>query len=590
MRAALLIAALGVVGCSGSVGAPEGAEPRAGSSSVGSGGSTQASGGSTGKGTGATGGSAASAGSSAAPGSGGSAAGTAGGSGGSSGTGVAPTTCAPEAVPDVGPSVLRRLSNLEYQLTLSELFKLETPPTLDGIPSDALKDGFEIAATQAVSALHLRGYLERATTLATDVLADSTRRQSVIGCDTAAPSCLESFVTSFGRLAYRRPLEATEVSGIVAGATEHGTDALDRFRYAFEVLLTSPSFLFRVEVGNTPEGVSTLSGYELASRLSFALWGSGPSAALLDQAATGTLDTPAGLASTAQAMLTDPRTHRFYAAFFRRWLGFEILREPVPPPADWSTPLLAALQAETDDVLADFAWQDRNFLEVLTTNRTRVSPALARFYGLPTPTADGAVTIPAEHVRAGTGLLTHASLLSAKRDGDLIAVRGNWLRNTFLCDHVTPIDLTAAVESLKGLSPVEIVQARNSRGDCAGCHALMDPIGVAFSQFDQIGRFDATLDDASVYGIPTELPETPDPAFDTLAELSQKLAALPNVTSCISSRAFLYVNGRMPDTLDACAVSQATNRFASNDYGFTTLLASLVESPAFRTRRAPAAP
>jgi hypothetical protein len=588
MRAALLIAAFGVVGCSGSLDTPNPGEPAAGSSAVGSGGTTHASGGANGKAGG--GGGPGSGGTFATAGTGASSGGSANGSGGSGGgAGGTPSACAAEAVPDVGPSVLRRLSNLEYQLTLAELFKLETPPALEGIPGDALKDGFEIAATQAVSALHLRGYLEKATSLASDLLSDAARRAAVLGCEPSAPSCLESFVTSFGRLAYRRPLEATEVSAIVDAATEHAIDTQDQFRYAFEVLLTSPSFLFRVEVGNTPEGVSTLNGYELASRLSFALWGRSPSAALLDQAAAGALDSPGGLASAAQALLQDPRAHQFYGAFFRRWLGFELLREPVPPPSDWSAQLLPAMQAETDDVLADFAWQERNFLEVLTTSATRVSPALASFYGLPAPAAGGAVTIPANHVRAGTGLLTHASLLSAKRDGDLIAVRGNWLRNTFLCDHVTPIDLTAAVESLKGLTPVEIVKARNERGDCAGCHALLDPIGIAFSEFDQTGRYDDTLD-RSVYGIATELPETPNPAFATLAELSQKLAALPNVTSCLSSRAFLYVNGREPDTLDACTVAQVSNHFASNDYGFATLLASLVESPAFRTRRAPAAP
>jgi hypothetical protein len=586
MRAALLIAAFGVAGCSGSLDSPSPGEPTAGSSSLGSGGTSHASGGANGKA--GSGGGPGSAGSSAAAGTGASAGSGSNGSGGGAGGGPA-SACAPEAVPDVGPSVLRRLSNLEYQLTLTELFKLETPPALEGIPGDALKDGFEIAATQSVSALHLRGYLDKATSLASDLLSDADRRAAVLGCEPSAPSCFESFVTSFGRLAYRRPLAASEVSAIVDAATEHAVDTQDQFRYAFEVLLTSPSFLFRVEVGSTPEGVSSLNGYELASRLSFALWGRSPSAALLDLAAAGALDTEAGLASAAEGLLQDPRAQQFYAAFFRRWLGFELLREPVPPPADWTAQLLPAMQAETDAVLADFAWQPRNFLEVLTTNTTRVTPALASFYGLPAPAAGGALTIPANHVRAGTGLLTHASLLSAKRDGDLIAVRGNWLRNTFLCDHVTPIDLTAAVESLKGLTPVEIVKARNERGDCAGCHALLDPIGIAFSEFDQTGRYDDALD-RTVYGIATELPETPDPAFDTLAELSQKLAALPKVTSCLSSRAFLYVNGREPDTLDACTVEQVTNRFANDDYGFTTLLASLVESPAFRTRRAPAAP
>jgi hypothetical protein len=132
-----------------------------------------------------------------------------------------------------------------------------------------------------------------------------------------------------------------------------------------------------VEVGDAPDALSTLSGTELASRLSFALLGRSPSAAVLDQAAIGALDTPEGLRAAAQAMLADPEVQNFYAAFFRQWLGFNTLRPPVAPPEGWSDALLPELAAETDGVIRDHAWGGRSLLDVLTAPYTKVSASLA---------------------------------------------------------------------------------------------------------------------------------------------------------------------------------------------------------------------
>jgi hypothetical protein len=583
MRVALFIAiaAGAALGCSGSIGAT-GAE---GSGAATAGNSTTGTGGSTGT-TGGTGSGKASGGSSNAGSSSGGSSGSA--QGGSGGTLVSPEACQGVA-PDAGESVLRRLSNLEYQRTLQSLFQLAAPPSLEGIPSDSLKDGFELSETQAVSALHLRGYLDKATELADEVLANAARTSAVIGCSVDEASCLDSFVASFGKLAYRRPLEASEVAAVTAGAAEHGADTEDRFRYAMQVLLTSPSFLYRVEVGDQAEGLSTLTSNEVAARLSFALTGRGPSAALLDQAAAGALDTAEGLRAAASELLAAAETHDFFGAFFRRWLGYDVLRAPVPAPRDWNDSLLADMQSETDRVLGDHAWADRSFLEVLTTSSTRLTPALASFYGLPAPAADGSLAVPADDIRAGTGLLTHAGLLSAKRDGDLIAIRGNWLRNAFLCEQLAPVDLTEATDDLVGLTRVEIVQMRNTRPDCNGCHALIDPIGVGFAAFDATGRYDETVD-IGVYGVATAVPDLEDGAFSTLAELSQKLAAQPKVSACLAERAFLFVNAREPATADTCTLTGAYTGFAESGHGFQDLLTSLVTSPAFRLRRAPAAP
>lgn len=524
--------------------------------------------------------------------SGGSAVGGSNNSGGSAAGGAASNNCASSA-PDVGASVLRRLSLLEYQLTLQDLFQLPSPPSVEGIPLDNDKDGFKtFAEVQTVSAQHLRAYLQHAKELADALLTDTARRSKVLGCEPTASGCLRTFLSRFGKLAYRRPLETAEVDALAVRAEQNALDVTDQFRYSLEVLLSSPDFLYRVEVGSAPDALSTLSASELATRLSFGIWGRAPSGALLDQAAQGGLDTPEKLSQVAATMLADPRAAQFFGAFFRQWLSYDVLRAPNMPPAGWADSLMPAMQDETDRVLSDFAWGGKNFLDVLTTNRTKLSPALATFYGLGAPAADQSLEVPAGHTRANTGLLTHASLLSAKSDGDLIALRGNWLRKTFLCQK---LEVPAAVaeqlgDLLVGLTRVEIVKKRNMEAACRGCHAMIDPIGVGFAQFDRAGRFDGTLS-ISEYGLTPGLPDAPEPAFANIAELSAKLRALPQLQSCLTTKAFLYVSGREAAAADSCAVAKASEAFASNGNGFPALLKGLVEAPAFRLRRAaPATP
>ena len=494
------------------------------------------------------------------------------------------------AAPDASELPLQRLSSLEYQLSLQDLFQLPAPPAIDSIPPDTNKDGFKtFAVLQAVSAQHLRGYLEVATRLADELLVDTQRRSKVIGCKLDAADCLPAFITRFGRLAYRRTLDATEVSALAKAAMDNALDVNDRYRYAIESVLVSPNFLYRVEVGDRPEGLATLSGEELAARLSFALWGRGPSLELLEQGKSGMLNTVDGLRLAADKLAADPRTRQYFDSFFKQWLGFEQLRAPKQPPADWNDALLADMQRETSTVLDELAFGGRDFLDALTINTTRVTPALAKFYSLPAPAADGTVTFPANHPRANTGVLTHASLLGAKSDGDRIALRGNWLRRTFLCRNlqVPPEIAEQFGELLVGLTRVEIVKKRNTEAACMGCHAAIDPIGVGFDRFDEAGRFDPMADPAK-YGIASALPDAPNPNFSTVAELSNILRGLPEVSACLTSRVFLYTNGREPQASDACSVGSAAATFDQSKHDFRALVRGLVAAPTFRLRRAPA--
>lgn len=524
----------------------------------------------------------------------GSSGGPASGLGGSAGdVGAGPQTACDTTAADTGEGTLRRLSRLEYQLSLQDLFQLDAPPSIEGIPADTNKDGFKtFAALQTVSAQHIRAYLDVATGLADDLLADTSRRDQVIGCDLEAAECLTSFVTRFGMLAFRRPLEATEVQTITSAAMRDALDTSDRFRYAVEALLASPNFLYRVEAGDVTDGVSTLNPYELASRLSFSMWGRAPSAELLDEAASGALDTAAGLHEVAVRMSSDDRTRAFFGSFFEQWLGYEELRAPKELPEDWQDAWLDEMARETDAVIDRIAWEGENFLDLLTTNTTVLGPDLAEFYGLPEPGPDGLVTFPANHPRANTGLLTHASLLSAKSDGDRIAIRGNWLRRTFLCQNleVPPEVAEEFGELLVGLTRVEIVKKRNTEDGCKGCHATIDPVGIAFETFDATGRFDDSVDIAP-FGVTPALPGAPDPTVDSVADLAGTLRAMPEVAACLTARAFLYTHGREPQRADACTVETTSAAFAEAGYDFRALLQALVESPSFRLRRAaPAQP
>ncbi len=516
-----------------------------------------------------------------------------GGNPGGGGGGTAPAACTTER--DASALVLRRLTSTEYELTLQELFALGSTPDVSSLPKDGDQEGFRtIAALQSLSDQHLRAYGDIASKLGQALLADSARRARVLGCEPSASDCLASFSARFGRLAYRRPLSEVELNDLLTRARAVGVDEQDRFLYVIEALLSSASFVFRVEVGQPQEGVSELSPLELASRLAFTVWGRSPSAELLASADQGALGTNEGLEVAATQMLADPRASVFFESFFKQWLDFEELRRPNTPPPGWDDALMGQMIGETAAVLQEFAWTPGLALtDALTANFTYVTPQLGAFYGLPSSGSGSGealqkVTFPAGHPRENSGLLTHAALISAKSDADLISYRGKWLRGAFLCQKLeVPSGLLDELASeLSGLTYLQVVEKRNSQQPCAGCHALIDPVGVGFAQYDSAGHYDPQVS-PSDYGLTPRFEGAPQPAFQSLAQLSAQLKQMPELASCMAEKAFVYTQGRFPGPEDRCALEAVGKRFADGGFAFPTLLAALVQSPSFRLRRAP---
>lgn len=516
--------------------------------------------------------------------------GASGSSGLAAGGSSSPANCADET--QASEQVLRRLTSMEYQLSLQELFALPAAPDVSQVPIDGEQEGFRtIAALQSLSDQHLRAYGDVAFKLGTELMTDDARRTAVLGCAPTAPECLASFVARFGKLAYRRPLTAAETTSLVTRAEASSPSVEDRFVFAMEALLSSASFLFRLEVGAAGSaGLAQLSPLELASRLSFSIWGRGPSAELLASAEQGALDTPAGLEAAASKLLQDPRASVFFKSFFKQWLDFEELRRPNTPPAGWDDALLGEMIEESEALLQDFAWTPGLSLpDALTANYTYVRPALGRFYGL-TTSGDGLqkVPFPASHPRENTGLLTHAALISAKSDADLLAYRGKWLRGAFLCQKLeVPAGLLADLASeLSGLTYLQVIEKRNREPACGACHAQIDPLGVGFAQYDAAGHYDASVK-PSDYGLTPRFVGAANPDFTSLAQLSAELKQMPQLAACVAEKAFVYTQGRFPGDADHCMLESVGARFAASGYGFPSLISALVQSPSFRTRRAP---
>lgn len=513
----------------------------------------------------------------------------------------APSSTTPPALPDpardceasdTSESVLRRLSKLEYQFTLKELFRLPTAPDVTAVPADSDFKGFRtLAELQNVTTEHLRAYQKVAERLALDLLADDARREQVVGCDLATASCLTSFIESFGKLAYRRALTAEEVGAYVALAASLDETPEQQFVTVTSAMLSTANFLFRVEIGDKAQGneLSTLTGEELASRLSFTLIGRAPSKALLEKGERGELAAPEALLAEAKALLSDERSREFYDAFFQQWLGFEQLRAPKQPDASWNNALMFSMQEETQNFMRSYAWSEgANFLDSFTANHSFMRADLAEFYRLPPPAENGYVEFPAGHDREGSGLFTHAALLGAKRDGDRIAHRGAWVQNTFFCiDMQLPTALLDALsDELSGLTFNEIFERRNTDAACASCHAMIDPIGVGLAAYDEAGRYQSDVDPRS-FSVAPRLPQA-DAEFETAGELAALLRNEADaVSACLTRKMFLYTGGREAKKADACSIARATERFVQDKYRFASVLEGIVSSPDFRVRRAP---
>ncbi len=424
---------------------------------------------------------------------------------------------------------------------------------------------------------------------------DESRRQRVLVCaELTDRGCQSSILAGFAGRAWRRPATDAELASLLALVDLAGTQGDDveaGLRLALQAVLMSPHFIYRVEVDPDPDSKTPhpLTGWELATRLSYFLWSSMPDPALFAAAEAGTLHDPAELAAQARRMLADPKALALTDNFAGQWLFTRALGDQDPDYdlfPDYDEALEAAMRAETRRYFQAFLQEDIPMDQFLVADFTYVNDRLAAHYDLPAVGSDELVRISL----AGTerrGFLTQGSFLRVtshpKRTSPVL--RGKWVLDNLLCSPPRPPP--PGVEGLPdGMTTTGSVRDRleehQANPICASCHTVMDPLGFGLDHFDAIGRYRTEdggfpIDATGVFAGAT--------TFDGAIEMTQLLAKEPAVYRCLVEKLYTYL-GRSPFRIEASEhIDALTADFAANGYILGDLIVDIVTDDLFVSRR-----
>ena len=407
--------------------------------------------------------------------------------------------------------------------------------------------------------------------------------------------------TSFLQRAYRRPPGDGEVERLMAlwrdyqsnPACEEGrTTFEDSIREVLPAALISPAFLYLVEPCEANRR-RPLSDYELASRLSYFLWGTMPDAALLEVAGAGKLRAPEGLRAQARRLLADPRSEEFIASFIDEWLDLDALdRVPVDRKrhTTYQPYLRAAMRQETRGFFAEILRKDLSALNLLDSDWVYINPMLARHYGIPNVNGEAFRVVQVQPELHRGGVLTQASFLTGNSDGvDSHPIkRGTWLLKRLLNDPPPPPppnvpDLDRKDPELAGKSLKEQLELHRSNTACYSCHRKIDPFGVPFENYNTVGQWRT-----NVNGKPVEaMDELPDGTkIDGVGALKTYLLEKRSgqFGRAITSKLLAYALGRSLTFADDKEVNRLAEGFRQDSYRLRPLIEAIVVSETFTTK------
>lgn len=510
--------------------------------------------------------------------------------------------------PDPGRVTLRRLNRVEYNHTMRDLTGVDLRPA-DDFPMDDIGYGFDnIGDVLSLPPVLFEKYLAAAGKVldAAVVTGDSPPSEThrrIFFVEPAAPTpearlaAARAIVGEFARRAYRRPVKADEVEGLLrlyAAAQADGDDFEESVKLALHTVLVSPHFLFREELQPEPgnaDAVHPVSEFALASRLSYFLWSTMPDETLFHLAERGGLR--AQLEAQVRRMLTDPRASAVTAHFASQWLQFRTLDVVAPDRREFpgfDDALRTAMQRETELFFETILREDRSVLEFVDADWTFVNERLAQHYGLPDVTGPEFRRVSLKGTSRG-GVLTQGSFLTLTSNPTRTSPvkRGKWVLDNLLNTPPPPAppDVPLLEETrqarLKGTLRQRMEQHR-ADPLCASCHALMDPIGFGFENFDGIGAWREKDGDHPI-----------DPAgqlargemFQGPAELKRILltARREEFLRCLASKMLTYALGRGLEHYDQCAVDGVVDAMRRDGYRFSSLVRGVVQSPPFQLRR-----
>jgi hypothetical protein len=504
-----------------------------------------------------------------------------------------PEACAP-GVNQLGPRQLRRLTRLEYDNTIRDLFQIDSVWGA-AFPPDDVVDGFDgNAAALRIGPLLADKYAGAADEIATVVARDLGK---LAPCAAAGDeACATTMISDVGARIFRRPLATGEAARYQAlykiGAAGGFGEGI---KVVFSAMLQSPLFLYRSELGvRQSDGTYALTPFEIASELSYLFWATTPDTELFAAARDGSLADAATIEVQAKRLLASPRSRAMLDHFAAQWLDIDRLAQAVKDETvypGFSPGLRASMRAETLALFDFVVHRGGKLPELFTAPYSFVNDDLAMFYGIaPPPPGDGGATglrqVDVASAHRG-GLLTHGSILASQAKPTIPSPihRGKLVRERLLCQKPPPPPpgLNAELPPVDPkLSNRERFSAHAKNEPCASCHRLMDPIGFAFEGFDGIGRY---VGSADTRGQIVESPTT-DATFDGPLELGQLLAKSRDVERCFSLEWFRFASGMQENQSLSCLVDEVARSFSASGASLPDLFLALTRTSHFRARRA----
>jgi mono/diheme cytochrome c family protein len=452
---------------------------------------------------------------------------------------------------------------------------------------------------------HLRDLIVHGPTKTTGISETASRRRIFTCRPTSAAEerpCARTIVSHLASSAYRRPVTRAEVDSVMkfydGGAAKGGFEI--GVRNALEAILASPHFIFRIErqpATARPGMPYRVSDIDLASRLSFFLWGMPPDQALVAAATRGELATVAGLEKHARRMLADPRAEALGNRFAAQWLRLQDVDKVHPDPnfyPNFEGQLGDLMKKETELFFNSLVKDDRSVLALLNADYTFLNERLARHYGIPGVAGSHfrKVTYPDDRRR---GILGQGSILVqtsyANRTSPVL--RGKWVMEVLLGTPPPPPPMDGSVPALeetaegkagRPLTTRERMELHAKNPTCNSCHRFIDPIGLALDNFDVTGKWRARengmpLDTLGRYYDGTTITSP--------AELSAVLLKRPvPLVRTFTENLMAYALGRRVETYDLPAVRAIAKAAQANDYKMSAFLVGVVKSDAFRMRMA----
>ena len=329
--------------------------------------------------------------------------------------------------------------------------------------------------------------------------AEKSRRYGVLPPEGASADVVAGHLQRVAERAWRRAVQPEELKnylGSYHAAIQDGEKPATAYRIALQGVLTSRHFIYLVE-GN-PQPRERLSDLELASRLSYFLWSSMPDDALFTAAKDGALKGD-NLKQTVNRMLSDDRINRFIDDFSRQWLQLHRVcmfppdKKLYPGYDDW---LEISMRNEPVEYFRELLTKNLAIESLLDSNWTMANARLCDFYGLPEPKTGGFQRVALKPEDHRGGLLTMGAVLGLTSDGTRHRPvhRGVWISETIF--NKTPPPPPANVDPIEPVPPTgnkitirQRIEAHAQNANCAACHRTIDPLGLAFDQYDAIGQW-----------------------------------------------------------------------------------------------------